>query len=33
MTFQILKCDFSYADLPLHSFACVGFDVKAKMMQ
>lgn len=30
MTFLRLKCDLRDADLPLHSFACVGFDVKPK---
>lgn len=33
MTFQSLECDFSNADLPLHSFAYVKFHVKAKVMQ
>lgn len=30
MTFLSLKCDFSNSDLPLHIFACVGFDVRPK---
>lgn len=33
MTFQSLECDLSNRDLPLHSFPCVEFDVKTKMMQ
>lgn len=33
MTFRSLKCDFSNSDLPLHIFAHILFNLKAKMMQ